>query len=134
MGRSWLGLGLACVLTTGALVAACGTSGDGSIFGEGPGGADGSVGDESTLPPNFTDDGGTSDGSSSGCQKKTCAQLGVNCGPQGDGCGGSIDCGTCKAPETCGGGGVASQCGGNSGCVPKTCKDLGVNCGQQADG
>ncbi len=38
------------------------------------------------------------------------------------------------APQTCGGGGVASQCGGNSGCVPKTCAQLGFNCGPAGDG
>ncbi len=30
--------------------------------------------------------------------RKTCAQLGLNCGPAGDGCGGTLDCGTCTRP------------------------------------
>src|SRR5438270_8201191 len=34
-----------------------------------------------------------------------CATLGASCGKQGDGCGGEIDCGTCSAPDSCGGGG-----------------------------
>jgi hypothetical protein len=42
---------------------------------------------------------------------KTCAQLGIKCGPSGDGCGGQIDCGTCTPPMTCGGGGVPGVCG-----------------------
>lgn len=45
------------------------------------------------------------------CTPLTCAGVGANCGLIGDGCGGTLDCGTCAAPKTCGGGGVASQCG-----------------------
>jgi hypothetical protein len=56
-----------------------------------------------------------------------------SCGIQGDGCGGSIDCGPCVAPQTCGGGGVANQCGG-TGCTPRTCAMAGANCGPIADG
>ena len=46
------------------------------------------------------------------CQTKTCAQLGFNCGPAGDGCGAQINCGVCNAPQTCGGGGTPNVCGG----------------------
>ncbi len=47
------------------------------------------------------------------CVPKTCMQLGVNCGPAGDGCGGLItSCGTCGGSQTCGGGGTPGQCGG----------------------
>src|SRR4051812_46642517 len=46
------------------------------------------------------------------CEPRTCAKLGAECGPQGDGCGGLIQCGTCTAPTACGGGGVPNQCGG----------------------
>jgi hypothetical protein len=36
------------------------------------------------------------------CKPRTCADLGVNvCGPQGDGCGGMLDCGLCCVPDTC---------------------------------
>jgi hypothetical protein len=66
------------------------------------------------------------------CVPTTCVKLGFNCGPAGDGCGGSLSCGTCTAPETCGGGGKASVCGG--GCVPKTCAELGYDCGPAGDG
>ncbi|MGZ3473515.1 MAG: tryptophan synthase alpha chain, partial [Polyangiales bacterium] len=54
-------------------------------------------------------------------------------GPAGDGCGNIIDCGTCVAPETCGGGGVAGECG-KPACTPTTCATLGYNCGLAADG
>jgi hypothetical protein len=66
------------------------------------------------------------------CVPKTCAGLGYDCGPAGDGCGGALSCGTCTAPETCGGGGKTSLCGG--GCAPKTCTGLGYNCGPAGDG
>jgi len=67
------------------------------------------------------------------CTPKTCQQLGAQCGMQGDGCGGlTTNCGTCPAPQTCGGGGVPGVCG--AGCTPRTCAQLGFNCGQQADG
>jgi hypothetical protein len=49
------------------------------------------------------------------CIPETCAELLVNCGPSGDGCGGLIQsCGVCTPPDTCGGGGVAGQCGSSS--------------------
>ena len=41
-------------------------------------------------------------------------------GRPGDGCGGSLDCGTCTAPPTCGGGGVPGLCGGAT-CTASTC-------------
>jgi hypothetical protein len=41
----------------------------------------------------------------------TCSSLGLNCGPSGDGCGGTQDCGVCTAPLTCGGAGVPGVCG-----------------------
>jgi hypothetical protein len=68
------------------------------------------------------------------CVPKICAELGLTCGPAGDGCGGELQCGTCTAPQTCGGGGTPSVCGGNNGCVPKACADLGLTCGPAGDG
>jgi hypothetical protein len=63
--------------------------------------------------------------------------LGVNCGPQSDGCGGVIDCGHCTAPAFCGGAGP-SRCGLGSGtpptCTPQSCGALGVQCGPAGDG
>lgn len=66
------------------------------------------------------------------CTKKTCTTANANCGPVADGCGGLLDCGTCTAPNTCGGGGVANQCG--SICKRTTCGAAGANCGVIADG
>jgi hypothetical protein len=51
------------------------------------------------------------------CTPTTCAAAGATCGPLADGCGGTLDCGSCTAPQTCGGGGVAHACG----CTPATC-------------
>ncbi len=45
------------------------------------------------------------------CPPMTCAAQGLNCGQAGDGCGATINCGTCTAPNTCGGGGVQGVCG-----------------------
>ncbi len=45
------------------------------------------------------------------CCPLTCMQLGYSCGPAGDGCGNLLDCGTCTAPQTCGGGGTPGVCG-----------------------
>lgn len=49
---------------------------------------------------------------------KTCAAAGITtgcCGQFSDGCGGlTTSCGACTSPQTCGGGGVANQCGGGS--------------------
>jgi hypothetical protein len=75
------------------------------------------------IPPA---DGGT-------CQPQTCTQQGVGCGPAGNGCGASIDCGPCTAPQTCGGAGVPGQCGGTS-CSPRTCAQQNIACGPAGDG
>ena len=37
------------------------------------------------------------------CVPRTCVQLGAGCGLAADGCGGLLDCGTCMAPQVCGG-------------------------------
>ena len=69
-----------------------------------------------------------------GCTPQACPAS-VKCGPASDGCGGIIaSCGTCTPPETCGGGGVAGQCGGNTGCKPLTCAEQGISCGPAGDG
>jgi hypothetical protein len=127
----------------GILVAACG-GGDSTI-----GGGDAGNGMDGTIivppPPDGSLGGDTSmhDGHVGGpCPKKTCAQLGYTCGPNGDGCGDMLQCGTCTAPQFCGGGGY-SKCGGSmvgpdgsvpNPCVPKTCAQLGFNCGPAGDG
>jgi hypothetical protein len=70
------------------------------------------------------------------CNPLTCQQQNVGCGPAGDGCGGQLDCGSCTAPLTCGGGGVAGQCGTTDAgsCQPQTCQQQGLTCGQTGDG
>src|SRR5204863_6040610 len=68
----------------------------------------------------------------SSCTPTTCAAQGKNCGTISNGCGGTLTCGSCTAPQTCGGGGVANLCGG--GCTPTTCAAQGKNCGTIADG
>ncbi len=74
---------------------------------------------------------------SSSCTPKTCADLGYNCGPAGDGCGGESVRRVLRARGVCGGGGF-SRCGiveqTPSACTPKTCTDLGYDCGPAGDG
>ncbi len=65
------------------------------------------------------------------CTPTTCIEQGKNCGTISDGCGGSLDCGTCAPSETCGGGGVANVCGV---CTPTSCAAQGKNCGTISDG
>lgn len=77
----------------------------------------------------YQDGSSTAEGGS--CSPKTCVQLEAMCGTVPDGCGGTIDCGSCPAGQTCGGGGI-NQCG-SSACVPKTCAQLGVKCGWTSD-
>ena len=45
-----------------------------------------------------------------GCVPISCSG-GPSCGPTPDGCGGTINCGCSNSNQTCGGGGVANQCG-----------------------
>jgi hypothetical protein len=72
------------------------------------------------------------------CQPETCAQQNIFCGNTGDGCGNVIQCGQCTPPQTCGGGGVAGQCGsldgGTGSCKPKSCAAQGIQCGLASDG
>ncbi len=72
------------------------------------------------------------------CTPLTCANYPANtCGTQSDGCGGlTQDCGQCVAPQTCGGGGVPSQCGTPDAgtCQQLTCQQQGITCGPAGDG
>ncbi|MGD0675892.1 MAG: hypothetical protein ABSC94_10765 [Polyangiaceae bacterium] len=45
------------------------------------------------------------------CKPTTCAAQNIFCGQADDGCGNVLQCGTCTAPETCGGGGTPGTCG-----------------------
>jgi hypothetical protein len=49
------------------------------------------------------------------CTPTTCAAQKATCGSISDGCGGTLTCGSCTSPQTCGGGGVANVCGGGGG-------------------
>ena len=64
------------------------------------------------------------------CVPATCAAQGATCGSIPDGCGGTLDCGNCAAPDTCGGGETSNLCG----CTPTTCADQGAICGSIPDG
>jgi hypothetical protein len=98
---------------------AAGSAGAGGIAGTG--GSAGAGGDFS--------DSGSDVGP---CVAKSCTDLGANCGPTPDTCGGTIPtCGTCPSNQTCAGGGVANVCGG---CVPKQCYQTGIVCGHVDDG
>jgi cellulase/cellobiase CelA1 len=48
------------------------------------------------------------------CVPISCASVGATCGSISDNCGGVLNCGTCTAPETCGGGGTPNKCGAPS--------------------
>jgi hypothetical protein len=65
------------------------------------------------------------------CVAETCAQQNIACGPAGDGCGNTIQCGGCDA-GTCGGAGIPGQCG--VACAPLTCAQQGLSCGPAGDG
>ena len=143
VGR-WLSIFCIAGCSAGA-VASCGSGAPSSDFVKGEPDASMESSDSGTSPPN---DGSLlkGDGSiSTGCKPKTCADQGFNCGMNGDGCGGTIDCGSCKAPEFCGGGGP-SICGGQgigpdggviNTCTPYTCATAPkgpYNCGSTGDG
>ena len=71
-------------------------------------------------------------GADGACVPKTCTDIGVECGPAEDGCGGVLNCGVGKSgssPE----GGAGVVCGP---CIELcvTCKALGVECGWSGDG
>src|SRR5262245_31762019 len=60
------------------------------------------------------------------CVPTSCVAKGANCGTVSDGCGGTLNCGTCAAPSTCGGGGVPNVCGSSSGVDPSQRLPYGV--------
>lgn len=65
------------------------------------------------------------------CVPKSCTAQGIGCGLAGDGCGNQINCGDCPIGETCGGGGIPSQCG-KPACNPVAC--TATQCGLIGDG
>jgi hypothetical protein len=94
----------------------------------------GGVGGVGTDMSGSTQSSGDMSGSVQGCGLVTCASAKAQCGPIGDGCGNVIQCGSCVAPQTCGGGGTSFVCGGSAGCIPRTCQSAGANCGPLGDG
>jgi len=62
------------------------------------------------------------------CVPATCASAHANCGPIGDGCGNVVECGSCTAPQTCGGGGVLYECGDGTGADGGACLAPLVSC------
>src|SRR5258708_6844782 len=67
--------------------------------------------------------------STGGCL--TCADLGYECGLASDGCGHTLDCGTCPKCSACDDLQMPGKCVAL--CCPKTCADLGVQCGPTSD-
>jgi hypothetical protein len=67
------------------------------------------------------------------CTPRTCAAQSIECGPAGDGCGNEIECGSCPAGQSCGGGGPG-KCGSSTSCTPETCASQSVQCGVAGDG
>jgi hypothetical protein len=61
------------------------------------------------------------------CQPTTCAAQGKNCGSIPNGCGGTLNCGTCAAGQTCSSTNVCV-------CQPTTCAAQGKNCGTISNG
>jgi hypothetical protein len=136
----WVGL-LAIVGMAVVAVASCGSPAGTSVFDGGR--SDATFPDDG--PPMGMDDSGMTimtDGFT-GCVPRSCADLHVNCGMNGDGCDGIVDCGPCPSGQFCGGGGY-SKCGtglgdasnGDGGivCLPVSCQALSVDCGKQGDG
>ena len=63
------------------------------------------------------------------CTPKTCSQLNAECGNIDNGCGVSLDCGTCSGTDICNT--DTKQC--EATCTPKTCSQLNAECGNIDD-
>ena len=68
---------------------------------------------------------------SAGCTPTTCVAKSANCGTLADGCGGTLNCGSCASPQTCGGGGMSNVCGGGTS-VADAGSDSGSDTGTDA--
>ena len=66
------------------------------------------------------------------CDPRGCADVGATCGTISDGCGDTVECGSCPPGEVCGGGGTPNVCSG--GCQPLTCAEHDAECGIVDDG
>ncbi|HEY3356755.1 MAG TPA: hypothetical protein VGQ83_26125 [Polyangia bacterium] len=112
---AWLGVSLLATLGCGNVITGANVNPDAGT--DAPAPTDG--------PPAGRDGGG--------CGLRTCATVGANCGPIGDGCGGVLDCGTCPAGQECGVNNQPNVCGATI-CTPRTCAQLGATCGPAGDG
>ncbi|WP_158626555.1 Ig-like domain-containing protein [Corallococcus interemptor] len=61
------------------------------------------------------------------CMPQSCAAQGKTCGTVSDGCGGTLECGTCGEGQSCS---AANVCV----CAPTTCAAQGRTCGPVSDG
>ncbi|MET0410591.1 MAG: hypothetical protein ABW217_04820, partial [Polyangiaceae bacterium] len=79
--------------------------------------------------------GGTSGGDGN-CEPTTCAAQDKNCGLIVDGCGSTIDCGSCSAEQTCGLVDANVCTSPADVCVPQSAEDAcaGKQCGLESDG
>jgi hypothetical protein len=74
---------------------------------------------------------------SDACRAVSCLTAAASyCGKIGDGCGGTLDCGECSPPLSCGAGGIPGVCGGRDDvCSPLNCARATVRyCGVIGDG
>ena len=117
-----------------------------TMAGDTGGGGDTSSGDTAVSPDTSTVDTGSGDtgtpdtgtpetgspdaGVDAPCSPATTCPAAQTCGTAPDNCGGTLNCGTCTSPQTCGGGGTANACG----CTPATTCPAGENCGSAPDG
>ncbi|MFH0900445.1 MAG: SUMF1/EgtB/PvdO family nonheme iron enzyme [Pseudomonadota bacterium] len=67
------------------------------------------------------------------CAPTTCAAVVAECGTISDGCGRTLNCGSCMSPETCGGSGKPNVCGETGGSFP-SCAGLASTCGPTKTG
>ena len=65
------------------------------------------------------------------CTPATCQSLGKECAQWGDGCGGTLSCGSCSGGETCSIGVCVPP---PPPCEPATCQTLSAQCGVRSDG
>ena len=74
---------------------------------------------------------------SEGCEPATCDKLKHECGQPSDGCGGTLDCGSCDNTELCDSGLCVEELvttPPSPACVPDTCDSLHIECGIRSDG
>ena len=116
-----------------ASLVACGCGSSGGGFAPGDASVDVTVGADGSNHKKDTSVGslGSPDTTKPCTKGITCASKKAECGFIDNGCGGTIQCGSCKSGDTCGVGG-ANKCG--AACVPTTCKALGFTCGPAGDG